>query len=533
MCEPQMNNTLGSILEQEYFSFMYNREMKLTAQELALKSLFDNLDYSRFDSTLSREAKIKPKKMCLAIIYAFMDKAFTYRAMERFFQRNTFIISLFGLDVSVDYSTISRFFNRNMDALHDLFYQLVIRLDEEGELGKQIVFQDGTKVESRAGRYTFEWKSALEKNSGKCVNRMIKLLHIAKGMKLIDDEREINEDNAVPLLQSLIETLSMTDLDRDTPRGRGHRISRQVRLEEEAKLEMKKLIHMENSIAGIGDKRNSKSRTDADATFMRMKDDHMRNGQLKPAYNIQNAVDSGYVIACTASCDRTDYDTMEPMLREIDENLPWTYSQYCADSGYDCVNKHRILEQKGITDFIKPQEWEISKTRKYNNDIDRYQNMKYDKDKDEFTCANGKKIVFVHTSVNKKHGTVSHHYECKRGCVTCPLRKECMKTSKKKYKQFSAVVEHWQYNKKCFDRLKSDRGIEVRLNRSIMVEGSFAQIKSNMGFDRFNHFSRKKILTVWLILAMAMNTMHFASRHFEQGISGSPQWYKPPEDTSA
>ena len=534
MCEPQLDDTLGDVLEQEYFPFMYDRRLKLTAQEKALKVLFDGLDYSLFDASLSRDAKIPPRRMCLAIIYAFMNGVYTYRPMETFFQRNAFVISLFGLDASVDHSTISRFFTRNLEAFHGLFYQLVVRLDEQGELGRRTVFQDGTKVESRAGRYTFEWRSALERNSDRCIRRMVALLQIAKGMKLIDDDVEIGEDNAVSLLQGLLETLSMMDLERDAPRGRGHRSDKVVKLEESAKEEMAKLVRMDNAIAGIGDGRRSWSKTDNDATFMRMKDDRMRTGQLKPAYNIQNAVDSGYVIACTASSDRNDYDTMEPMLREIEENLPWSYPQYCADSGYDSLGNHVLLEQKGIEDFIKPQDWEIGRKRRYINDIGRYQNMKYDERKDEFTCANGRRLVFVKATDNRGHGTVSRHYACRRGCVTCPLRRQCMKTSRKKYKEFSVVMEHWQYNKGCHERLRSDRGIEVRLNRSIMVEGSFAQMKSNMGFDRFRHFSQKKILTIWMLLAMAMNTLHFASRRFGQTVSISPQWFSPPpEDASA
>lgn len=500
MCEPQQNDTLGDVLEQEYFPFMYDRRLKLTAQEKALKVLFDGLDYSRFDASLARSARIQPRKMCIAVIYAFMNGVYTYRHMETFFQRNAFVISLFGLDASVDHSTISRFFTRNLDAFHGLFYQLVVRLDGQGELGR----------------------------------RMVALLQVAKGLKLIGDDVEIEEDNAVSLLQGLLETLSMMDLERDAPRGRGHRRDKVVKLEESAKDEMAKLTRMDNAIAGIGDRRNSWSRTDNDATFMRMKDDRMRNGQLKPAYIIQNAVDSGYVIACIASSDRNDYDTMEPMLREMEENLPWSYSQYCADSGYDSLRNHVLLEQKGIEDFIKPQDWEIGRRRRYINDIGRYQNMKYDEHKDEFTCANGRKLVFVKVTANRKHGTLSRHYACRRGCVTCPLRRQCMKTSRKKYKEFSAVIEHWQYNKTCYERLRSDRGIEVRLNRSIMVEGSFSQMKSNMGFDRFRHFSQKKILTIWMLLAMAMNTLHFASRRFGQTVSISPQWFSPPpEDASA
>lgn len=522
----RQNDTLDTVFEQGYFDFMFSGEMKLTPDEMALRFLLDDLDYSKFDTALYRKGKVHPRKLCACLVYAYMNGVFSLRKVEAFCARNVFAISVLGLDNSIDHSTWSRFMGRNGEALTDLFYQMVIKLSRLGELGMDVVFQDGTKVESRAGRYTFVWKGALEKNIDKCVGRMKGLVNVAKGLALVDKELDVRDETVHSILVSLLEQLTQMYLDWDAPRGKGHRLDKRIRLKEQMEEEVSKLSAMENQLAEIGPDRNSMSKTDPDATFMRMKDDAMRNGQLKPAYNIQNAVDSGYVVACTVSSDRTDYNTLAPTLEEMEDRLPWTYRNFAADSGYDCVDNFRLLEQKGINAYIKPQDWEMGRKRKVAKDIGRYQNMKYDKDRDEFTCARGHKLVFVREK-KTKHGTVSRTYACKRGCVSCPLRRQCMKTSRKRFKTFEAVIEHWEYRKKAYDLLEADKGVQMRLNRSIMAEGSFAQMKNNIGLRRFSHFGKKKILLIWILCAMASNIMHFASRCIEKGIIGTPAWYLP------
>lgn len=166
-------------------------------------------------------------------------------------------------------------------------------------------------------------------------------------------------------------------LDLDAPAGRGRRLDPKVKLYRLVSEDLRKIRDYDEAIAMIGENRKSMSKTDPDATFMRMKEDAMMNGQLKPAYNLQCASDSNYIVGCTISCDRTDYETCIPMMEKLDQKLGWKYSNYCADSGYDTVRNFNYLEKNGYTPYIKPQDWEIAKTRRYMNDIGKYQNMEY------------------------------------------------------------------------------------------------------------------------------------------------------------
>ncbi|MBQ3728055.1 MAG: transposase, partial [Spirochaetales bacterium] len=273
------------------------------------------------------------------------------------------------------------------------------------------------------------------------------------------------------------------------------------------------------------DGRNSLSKTDTDATFMRMKEDHMLNGQLKPAYNIQNAVDSNNILASSISADRSDSKTAENILEKLDL-LPWKYDIYCADSGYDSLESFRELEKRGIEAYIKPQDWEISKTRSYRSDIGRSANMTYVEKDDCFICRKGRKLTFSGLKTNKKYLRPARVYECHWGCISCPYRHLCIKNHcKTRYKRFEVQLEHQQYQKTAFEKLSSEFGAEVRANRSIQVEGRFAFQKQQFGLRRFSSFGKTRVFSEWLICCMAVNTVQLAAR-IEQNKVGTPFWYQ-------
>ena len=120
---------------------------------------------------------------------------------------------------------------------------------------------------------------------------------------------------------------------------------------------------------------NSYSKTDHDATFMRMKENAMGNGQLKPAFNLQHGVDSEYITWLTIGPQPTDATTLISFLKEAEEYLDFKYEKIVADAGYESEENYLFMEQNGQISFIKPSNYEISKSRKYKNDISRVENM--------------------------------------------------------------------------------------------------------------------------------------------------------------
>ena len=132
----------------------------------------------------------------------------------------------------------------------------------------------------------------------------------------------------------------------------------------------------------MGEGRNSYSKTDPSATFMRMKEDHMRNGQLKPGYNVQIAVNSEYITGIEVFSDRTDYRTLKPFLRKLEQVHQASYEEVTADAGYESLDNYLYLEDNGQLCFIKPQNYEVKRRGSFRKQLGRIENMQYDAEED-------------------------------------------------------------------------------------------------------------------------------------------------------
>jgi len=365
--------------------------LEVTEHEAALLVLLQNLDYSGFHlpkKKFGRPHAADPYTMLLILIYARIQGRFSSREVERLCKRDIFLLQILRDRKVPDHTIFDRFVRCHEKAIDGLFFQVAERLDSLGELEKDVLYQDGTKIESKAGRYTFVWKKATTKNLAK-LHRHIEILVSEANRQLFWD---LEVGGFYTGLNALIERLKATGKTLIPEKiGRGHHLTDVQRFYRDALIYKEKLAKYEDYLASMTG-RNSMSKTDPDATFMRMKDDHMRNGQLKPAYNLQILVDNGYIVGSYASADRTDYVTMIPALDHMHKSLSWKYSKYCADSGYDSQQNYEYLEKHQIVAYIKPQGYEQSKKRKHRKDIGRKENMTYDAEQDCFICSRGKKL---------------------------------------------------------------------------------------------------------------------------------------------
>jgi hypothetical protein len=218
---------------------------------------------------------------------------------------------------------------------------------------------------------------------------------------------------------------------------------------------------------------------------MRMKEDAMLNGQLKPAYNLQHGVDSEYIVWLTIESKPTDTTTLIPFLKSAEANLSFKYQNIIADSGYESEENYLYLEENGQASFIKPSNYEISKTRKYKTDISRRENMEYKEDEDCYICKNKKKLTVTGSRKSKSktgYSSVKTIYSCE-DCNKCPYKKECIKGNNSNT-PLEARTKHLEVSKvfqkkrsEDLERILTDEGCQLRMNRSIQAEGSFADTK--------------------------------------------------------
>ena len=281
-----------------------------------------------------------------------------------------------------------------------------------------------------------------------------------------------------------------------------------------------KLKQYTNDLHICGD-RNSYSKTDHDATFMHMKEDHMRNGQLKPGYNVNTATCNEFIIGNYISSDRNDVHTLIPFMKQLKNDYEgYDIGKVVVDSGYESEENYCWFEKDPVTElFVKPSNHEAKKEKKYRTDISRRENMVYDPGTDTYTCAGGK---LIHASYEKHSKSASGLdltttvYECS-DCDGCPLKEKCIRAcgSKRPLEERHKVL----YVSKRFARqreemekkIASDEGILLRVNRSIQAEGTFAFAKEDMDFRRFLTRGKKKVEAEWLLLSLALDILklHF------------------------
>lgn len=246
---------------------------------------------------------------------------------------------------------------------------------------------------------------------------------------------------------------------------------------------------------------------------MRMKEDAMGNGQLKPAYNLQHGIDSEYVTWITIGPQPTDTTTLIPFLKEAENYLDFKYTNIVADAGYESEENYLFIEANQQISFIKPSNYEISKTRKYQQDIGRIDNMTYFENDDYYVCQNDKRLQMEYVKHSKsKTGYVSEKsiYKCE-DCTSCPYKGECIKGNncktpledRTKILQVAKIFN--QKRKENLERIISDEGIILRINRSIQAEGSFGDMKQDMMFRRYLSRGSSNVLAESTLMAMARN----------------------------
>jgi hypothetical protein len=298
---------------------------------------------------------------------------------------------------------------------------MVQHLYQIGEVKFENLFVDGTKIEANANKYTFVWKKVVNKNEAKMfvkIQSCIEEINLAY-MRSFTVTKETLLNDLKTVLSYLEEKGKQEQIE--FVHGIGKRKSKLQKFTEELQdfYERQEKYDAHNRLF---EGRNSYSKTDPDATFMHMKDDHMRNSQLKPGYNVQIGVEGEYVTGVGVFQDRSDTATLIPFLKNMASKLKTSYQNVIADSGFESEENYLYLEGNGQTYYIKPQTYEQWKKKSFKKDISKRENMSYNPDKDEYTCHNGKllkPVGITHRTSATGYRSEITVYECE-DCGNCP-----------------------------------------------------------------------------------------------------------------
>ena len=497
---------------------------------LLLSAIVERMKCKELIATYSDAGRNEyPPKVLLKIcIYGCMRKIISTRGIEQACRENINFMYLLNGEAPPDHNTIHRFRSKHLASCQDaILKEMVEILQDMGELSfeNSAVFIDGTKIESVGNRYQFVWKKSVQKHMEKLQQTIReKLPELLKSVGLrFYIEGEIKSRHLQKFRKKLCAIMKQEKIEKVS--GKGKRKSQHQRVLETLEDWIGRIKSYTAKVHICGS-RSSYCKTDPEATFMRMKEDHMLNGQLKPGYNINTATVSEYVVGSYVSSDRTDTVTAIPFMEKLRSAYPVKRVVY--DSGYESEENYRYFEENpGIELYVKPANYEQKKQRKYRTDISRRENMAYDRIQDTYTCAEGKILRKVGTKHTKSStGFVSEKtiYECGE-CSGCPRKGECIRSrSATPLDQRNKRLEVAQYfaeqRRNMTEKISTDEGKLLRMNRSIQAEGVFAYIKTDLSFRRFMTHGKKRVGAEWTLLALAYNVlrMHHKSRNGRLGM---------------
>lgn len=516
---------LNKLLQKDYTlsSLYYQIKLPLDVEILIpaddpvrlLSAFVEGMELSDLYQTYGKIKKNQatPRQLFKIIVYASMNRIYSSRDIETACRRDINFMYLLEGKPAPDHATFARFISlhfaqcskKTLAEVSKLLYSL-------GEISGKSIFIDGTKIESVANKYTFVWKKAVTKNQAKLFDKILVLVEECEN--LYGCRIAYNGKVSLHTLKRLRKKLCRIRREERIVfvHGAGQRKTRLQKSLETLETYIAKLKEYNKKLYVCGE-RNSYSKTDPDATFMRMKEDAMLNGQLKPAYNLQHGVDSEYITWLDISSRPTDTRTLIPFLKDMELYLPFKYQEIVADAGYESEENYLFLEENGQLAYIKPQNYEISKTRKYRQDIGQMENMKYDEKADCYYCKNGQ----VLTAQYEKRETTASGYRRtvtvyqSTGCGGCPFKTDCIKGNncktpmENRQKVLYVSKKMKEKRQETIKRITSDYGTQLRMNRSIQAEGSFANMKEDMEFRRYLYRGNANVTAQSILLAIGYN----------------------------
>jgi transposase len=456
-----------------------------------------------------------PVMMLKVIVYAYADMIFSSRKISKATRENINFLWLTG-NIQLDHMTINRFRSEQLKGIiDDISTEVVSLLMEEKYITFEKYFLDGTKIEANASKYSWVWgkstKRYKENLKAKVIEKLAEIEIINNdenkeyGNKDLPEmgEREINS-------QAIREAVASIDKKLQEKPDNKKLTSVKKELTTDCLPRMEKYEKQEE----ILEDRRSYSKTDTDATFMRMKEDHMKNGQLKPGYNIQIGTENRFVTGFSVHRKAGDSTLLKEHLEHLKSLHNGTAPKnVIADAGYGSEENYEYFLEENITPYVKYNTFHKGASKKWIQDITKSQNWRYDKDNDEYFCIMERPLVFMWEQKSKSdngYESLIRVYEC-LNCSGCPHRGKCVKSDDPFANRRININRRLNELKDMARKLlTSEIGLEMRSRRPVEVENAFGNIKGNFGVRRFLLRGLEKVKIEWGLYSIAHNMRKMA-----------------------
>jgi len=469
-----------------------------------VSGVIDKIDIGPLEETFKGggTSSYHPRMLLKVLVYAYLNNVYSSRRMEAAVKENIHFMWLSGMK-RPDHNTINRFRGQRLkNHIREVFTQVVLLLMEAGHVDLKAVYTDGTKIEANANKYTFVWAKSIATNKKKMKAQLEELWNYTQQVAADelhgDDPGEMEELDPKKVEQT-IDAINAALKDKKVDPKTRQKLS----YAKKNWPDNLRKYRMQESI--LGD-RGSYSKTDPEATFMRMKDDHMGNGQLKAGYNVQWSTQDQFVVHYTLHQDTNDTKTLIPHYKQLQGQLGKLPQAAVADAGYGSEQNYEYLEGEGVEAFVKYNYFHREQLKSHQDKHPFEQNkLHYNKARNEYICPMGRPMRHIgdqHSTTKAGHVQTVSRYQA-GNCARCPLNGACHKAKGDRIIEVNHRLN--QLKAQARERLTSEEGLMHRSARPVEVESAFGNLKQNKGFTRFMLRGLDKVALETGLLATAIN----------------------------
>lgn len=444
-----------------------------------------------------------PRMLLKVLVFAYINNIYSSRRIEEAVSTNIHFMWLAAMNTP-DHNTINRFRSERLkDVLQQIFTQVVQLLVAGGLLNIKELYVDGTKIEANANRYTFVWGKAIKTSKEKIRKQLDALWQYAQKVAAHEmsdtdptDFDKIDADKVEQTIQKINEALKDKAVE--------PKVKQKLKYAQKNWPANLRKYEVQEKI--IGEERSSYSKTDTDATFMRMKEDHMLNGQLKPAYNVQISTNNQFIASYSIHQKTTDTNTLITHLDTHEKHFNQTPQIIVADAGYGSQENYEALNEKNIEAYVKHNQFDRSQSKNIRSkQIFAADKLYYNKERDCYYCPMGQCMQNIGTKLHKTTTGFTQTLSIYKAqnCQGCPMGAVCHKGQGNRTIEVNHRLN--QLKQQANERLLSEEGIRHRKKRCWDVEAVFANIKNNHHFRRFMLRGKEKVAIETGLLALAHN----------------------------
>jgi transposase len=476
-----------------------------------VNQVIDNLD---IDALISKYkgggcSSYHPRLMLKILVYGYLTNLYSSRKIEQAVTQNIHFMWLSGMTYP-DHNTINRFRSERLSGvLREVFSHVVLLLVDQGIITLKEAYLDGTRIEANANRYTFVWGRSIKKSKERIRKQLDELWAYAES--IAREELENNEPDSFEKIDQESVQRTIESIDRAL---KGKPVDKKVKqkLSYARKNWPDNLKKYEQQEKTLGS-RNSYSKTDPDATFMRMKEDHMLNGQLKPGYNWQISTENQCILGYTIHQTTNDTTTLQTHMESLKENLGKIPDTLVADAGYGSEENYDYLEKNNVEAYVKYNYFHKEQSNKWKTNPFRIENLPYDEKNDSYICPMGQQMNFIKEKINI---TDNGYKQTKRlyqaqDCHGCSVRNICHNRHGNRIIEVNPKLNY--YKSIIRKRLNSERGRKYRSQRPVDVEAVFGIIKGNRNYRKFLLRGIEKVEIEVGLLSLAHNLSKIALKN--------------------